>query len=186
MEALKQGFCDEKLKEEWVDGIYNMSPAASPKHNDILNEVQLIVGNYLKGKKCKMYRENIDLVLADPREIPVMKVNEAEKDTKVRPDLLVFCQNVYTISGNNIVGIPDLIIEVLSPGNMKWDKIVKRDKYLSAGVREYWIVDPLNDEVIVYFNGEETTYSLEDTVKFQSLSDLEINFPEVMQEIGFE
>ena len=185
MEALKMRISDEKLKEEWVDGIYNMSPAASPKHNQILNELTILIGNYLKGKKCKMFRENIDLILADPRELSVMRLKEAEKETKVRPDLLVFCQNVYTISGNNIVGIPDFFFEVLSPGSMKWDMVVKKEKYLSAGVQEYWIIDPLNDEVLVFCNGTEITYSFDDTVKVQSLNDFEINFPEVMSEIVF-
>lgn len=178
MEALR---LEDKVKEEWVDGVYNMTPAASPRHNRVLNKLQFLIQSYLEDKDCELFRENIDLVLVDPEAITAAKLMEAEKETKVRPDLLVFCENQYVELGNNIIGIPDFIIEVLSPGSVKWDKVVKKEKYLEAGVKEYWIIDPLEEEVFKYFGGKETTYSFADSVKIEIFENLAIDFPKIQK-----
>lgn len=180
MEALKQErLQDEFAKEEWIDGVFFMTPAASPDHNDVLNELQAIIYSYLRGKKCKLYRENIDLILADPNLISAKQVSKAEKENKVRPDLLVFCDQEYVRSGNNIIGIPDFIIEVLSPGSNKLDKVVKKEKYLKAGVKEYWIVDYLEREVLKYYQGQLEQFTFNHTVKIDTLQDLAIDFKEI-------
>ena len=177
MEALTEDkFSGEFRKEEWINGLYNFSPAASPAHNKILNELQFLFMLYLKEKDCTLFRENIGLVLADPEKITAKEVSEAEKDTKVRPDLLVFCKSKPVYSGNSIVGVPDFILEVLSPGSVQWDKKIKKEKYLQAGVQEYWIVDFLGEEIIKYFNGIQTVHSFTETLKVDVFSNLSIDF----------
>lgn len=182
MEAL---IVDDKVKEEWVNGVYNMTPAASPRHNRVLNELQFYIRSYLEGKDCELFRENIDLVLIEPTEVTAAMLGKMEKDTKVRPDLLVFCEQKYVELGNNIIGVPDFIIEVLSPGSVKWDKVVKKQKYLQAGVKEYWIIDPVEEEIFKYFEGQELTYIFEDSVKIETFENLEIDFS-VIQKLFFK
>jgi len=85
----------------------------------------------------------------------------------VQPDLLVVCdRNKLDKRGCN--GAPDLIIEILSPSSASCDRVLKFNRYLRAGVREYWIVDPEYRTVSghVLENGKYVTapYGQEDTV----------------------
>jgi Uma2 family endonuclease len=67
----------------------------------------------------------------------------------VEPDLVVVCDK-SKIDKQGCNGAPDLVIEILSPSNSRHDRIVKFQKYLAAGVREYWVVDPDNKGVEVH------------------------------------
>jgi len=153
-----------------------MSLVSNLNHNHVLNRLQFLLETYLQDKNCELFRENIDLILADPEKITLSSLSELKKDGKVQPDLLVLCNQRYEVVGNNIVGIPDFIIEILSPGSVKLDKILKKEKYLALGVKEYWIVDCYEEEVIQYFNGEEQSFSMTAKVPVGVFSDLEIDF----------
>lgn len=60
----------------------------------------------------------------------------------VQPDIVFVTKADLGIIGDRLEGVPDLLIEILSPSNKTHDRIVKRDLYARNGVREYWIVDP--------------------------------------------
>ena len=171
-------------KEEWIDGVYNMTPAASPEHNIVLNEMHMGLANYLIDKKCQLFRENVDLLLADPTKYTAKELQDLNRENKVRPDLLVFCEKRFVISRNNIVGIPDFIVEVLSPGSSSWDKKVKLKKYLDAGVKEYWIVDYNNEEVLVYRNDRLLEHSWDLPVKVGIFEDFEVDFPLIKKQLS--
>ena len=76
-------------------------------------------------------------------------------------------------------GAPDMVIEILSPSTSRHDKVLKFNKYLQAGVREYWIVDPESKEVAVYIleNGDYITksYADTDTITVYTLEGCQIN-----------
>lgn len=74
---------------------------------------------------------------------------DCDDKTMVQPDILVVCDE-NKINKEGIFGAPDLVVEVLSPSTRKKDMSVKLAKYMGAGVREYWIVDPDAKRVIVY------------------------------------
>ena len=85
----------------------------------------------------------------------------------VEPDVMIICDK-NKIQGNKVFGAPDLIVEIVSKTSGAYDRITKLSLYMNAGVREYWIVDPIAKEIIVYFF-EDTYipehYSLNDKVK---------------------
>jgi Uma2 family endonuclease len=138
---------------------------------------------YLADKKCQLFRENVDLLLADPQKFTAKELYDMNRENKVRPDLMVFCEKQFVLSRNNIVGIPDFIIEVLSPGSAIWDKKVKLKKYLDAGVKEYWIVDYNYEEILVYREGTEHSYAFNDIVKVGILAELSIDFSSIKKKI---
>ncbi|MCI8857654.1 MAG: Uma2 family endonuclease [Clostridiaceae bacterium] len=70
-------------------------------------------------------------------------------DTVVQPDIAVVCDESKT-AGQGCKGAPDLIIEILSPSSMQYDQFIKLDLYQKAGVKEYWIVDPIKNTISVY------------------------------------
>ena len=89
-----------------------------------------------KGK-CK--------VLPAPFDIQLDKDNK----TMVQPDIVVICEK-DRINDKRGYGAPDMVVEILSPSTAKKDWEIKLGKYMAAGVREYWIIDPKKQTVMVY------------------------------------
>ena len=103
-------------------------------------------------------------------------LNDDDKNY-VEPDISVICAPAkLTDKGCN--GAPDWIIEIVSPGSRRMDYLVKLFKYRTSGVREYWIVDPEKNRILIYnFETDDTgDFTLEDTVKVGIYDDLSIDF----------
>jgi len=127
-------YCTWGDDERWelIDGVpYNMSPAPTNAHQSISMSLSREFGVYLKGKACKVFHAPFDVRLNFDKG----------DDTVVQPDLSVICDPKKLENGKGCKGAPDLVIEILSPSTTKRDKMIKFNKYLDAGVREYWIVD---------------------------------------------
>ena len=128
---------DERL--ELIDGkIYVMSPAPLRIHQKIVMNLSAILFNFLKDKPCEVYSAPFDVRLNA----------DTDDNTVVQPDIVVICDQ-SKLTDKGCVGVPDLIIEVLSPSSVVNDKVVKFKAYREAGVREYWVVDPENSLVLV-------------------------------------
>lgn len=142
-------------RAELIDGkIYYMAPP-NRRHQDIIFSLSRRIADYIDAKdgNCKVYLAPFAVFL-----------NENDKNY-VEPDISVICDNSkLTDKGCN--GAPDWIIEIVSPGSRHMDYFTKLFKYRTAGVREYWIVDPEKDSVMVYRFEEETMeqYSFGDDV----------------------
>ena len=127
-------------KEEYVSEIIDgrevlMSPRPAVNHNKSIKNLTIIFGNYLKGKRCQLF-------------IDGMEVHIDEKNTFV-PDLFIVCDK-SKIKNNGIFGAPDLVVEVLSPSSVNRDRGIKKDPYEKAGFKEYWIVDPVSKSIEVF------------------------------------
>ncbi len=81
------------------------------------------------------------------------------------------------------IGAPDWIIEIISPGSRQMDYYTKLFKYQTAGIREYWIVDPEKNRILVYnFETEQTgDYTFSDSVKAGIYDDLYIDFSDISE-----
>jgi Uma2 family endonuclease len=162
----------EGTRAELIDGqIYYMAPP-SRRHQEILGELYTAINNYIKSKDgpCKVY----------PTPFAV-KLNEDDK-TIVEPDISVICDpNKLTDKG--CTGSPDWIIEITSPSNSSHDYVLKLNKYMNAGVREYWIVNPMNKTVYVYCFEERqfntVPYIFHDKIKVGIYDDLYIDFSQL-------
>lgn len=168
---------DERV--ELIDGEpYMIRSSPSSEHQTISLELILQIGNYLRGKKCRLYHAPFDVRLFEkdgdqPRHV----------DTVVQPDLLVVC-DPSKLDNNGCKGAPDLIIEILSPSTRQHDRLTKLNLYQRAGVREYWIVDPEEKTVIVMTleDGEHyapTAYSSNAVVPVGVLEDCRIDLKPV-------
>mgnify|MGYP002625745557 CR=1 FL=1 len=129
---------DLEGRYELVSGdIYAMSPSPSFIHQKLISRLNIKIGRYIEENHgaCE--------VIVSPSDV---KLND--EDT-VQPDLFVVCDpNKFDEHG--CVGAPDWVIEILSPSNIDHDMVTKLELYMKAGVREYWIVDPMNKRVLVY------------------------------------
>ena len=142
----------EDHPSELIDGvIYNMASPAL-RHQSISGAIYRQLWNYVdsQGGDCIPFIAPTDVRL------------DRDERTMVVPDVFVICQPDDDRMDNDkyINGAPDLIIEVLSPSTRRKDMFTKLHKYEAAGVREYWIVDPNKEKVIVYIFGEESDVSL--------------------------
>lgn len=137
----------EDRRTELIDGVlYDMS-APGMVHQEITFCIQRTLDDCIieSGSACIAYAAPVDIV---PSENPA---------TVLQPDVLVICpqdenghRRKLSILANKYYGAPELAVEVLSPSTKRRDLMVKLQKYLEAGVREYWVVDPRKQKVIVY------------------------------------
>lgn len=142
---------DRDFRCEAYDGqIVNMTPAPTPKHQQILVQLSIEFGSYLRGRDCLLFTAPIDFCLFAEKETPLEDIKDW-----VQPDLLVVCDK-NKIGEKRIIGAPDLVIEILSPSTFRTDRLIKYNKYEEAGVKEYWLIDPLHESVEVFLLEDDT------------------------------
>ena len=162
---------------EFIDGAIYFMASPSRTHQEIISELHLTIGNYLKAKKgpCRVYPAPFGVKL------------ERDKNNYLEPDITVICdRDKLTESGCE--GAPDWIIEVASPSDLSHDYITKLSMYREAGVREYWIVNPMDKAVLVYHLEENDfgvhAFTFADRVASYVFPDLTIDFPEINRVIS--
>lgn len=167
--------------ERWelIDGVaYNMTPAPNRRHQQISGELFRQFANFLIDKSCEVYDAPFDVRLPDE--------DEDDVTTVVQPDLAVICDS-RKLDDAGCLGAPDLIVEVLSPATSRRDRKEKFFCYEHAGVKEYWLVDPLANTVTVFKLGDDKrygrpdVYGVEETVAVGIFSDLEIELAPVFR-----
>lgn len=163
-------YYDDNVTVEWINGIKYMSPSPHPNHGIVYGELFNNFYSYLKGKNYKFFPDKTDLCLANPNE----PINISDLKKPIVPDLFVVCDNKFELVGNNIVCIPDFICEIVSPSSIQMDNSIKKELYLSKGVKEYWVVNYLEKTIKVYFDSKESIFSFEDEVKVNIFNDLPI------------
>lgn len=118
--------------------IFKMSPAPSTLHQVAIGNLHLDFGSYLKKKACSVYIAPFDVVL------PVQnRKNKSKNTTVVQPDLVVIC-DPSIVDSACCFGVPDLLVEAISPHTKKKDIRLKYEVYEESGVKEYWVVYPLD------------------------------------------
>jgi Uma2 family endonuclease len=147
-----------------------MSPAPTIKHQSIVGDFYNQLKQQLKGKACVPYIAPVDVVLSD--------------DDVVQPDVLVVCDPAK-ITEKNIQGAPDLVVEVLSPSTALKDMREKKSLYERSGVREYVVIDPLEEYVQRFCLQNDGHYSSGDVfgpcevLNLRSLPEIEIQLWEI-------
>ena len=161
----------ETERAELIEGQFYDLAAPSRIHQEILMELSAVIRNYIKSKNglCK--------VCPAPFAVKLF----ADRTTIVEPDISVICKP-DKLTEKGCSGAPDWIIEIVSPRNPGHDYVKKLNLYMDAGVREYWIVDPLEKTVLVYHLFESRfivrTYTFHDKIKAEIFDDLWIDFKE--------
>ena len=131
--------------------IFNMSPAPGSYHQSVCGNIYRDIAVFLKKKTCKVFIAPFDVRLSRFK-------NDQEILTVVQPDICVIC-DPSKIDEKGCIGTPDLIIEILSPSTKKKDIQDKFQLYEESGVKEYWIVYPL-EKIVDVFLLENNKYQL--------------------------
>ena len=127
-----------------------MSPAPKRRHQDISRNVSTPIAWHLRGRSYKTYAAPFDVRLSTTGPN-----GDDQITTVVQPDICVVC-DPEKLDERGCLGAPDWIIEIVSPGNVARDTRDKLELYEEAGVREYWIVLPEQQNVLVYLLAAET------------------------------
>ena len=136
-----------KERVEIIKGkILEMSPAPNVNHQQISRKINRYLDQYFQNRSCELFYAPFDVALLNKKK------STPEKDifTVIQPDLCIICDAEKIADGKKCIGAPDLIIEILSPGNSKKEMDIKFDLYEEAGVLEYWLVYPEEKSIIMY------------------------------------
>lgn len=130
---------------ELIKGKVFKRDAAAPRmsHQRISIHLASEFYTFLKGKTCQVFHAPFDV------RLPVKSKRNQDIDTVVQPDLCVVCDPAK-LDDAGCIGPPDLVIEILSPGNNKRELKNKYEVYEESGVREYWVIHPNEQTLLIY------------------------------------
>jgi len=153
--------------------------APNTKHQVLVRNLTAEFVFLLKGKKCQAFPAPFDV------RLPVKnQKKDTEVTTVVQPDICVICDE-SKIDSCGCCGAPDLVVEILSPGNSKKEIRLKHELYEEAGVKEYWIVNPEEENIVVFVLNEEgkfcglKMYAGGDAIESGAVPGLIINVTEI-------
>ncbi len=166
---------------ELIKGKILPMAAPSRRHQSISFKISGLFYNAFEKHNCNVYAAPFDVRLYDKK-----KSAKANKDvyTVIQPDLCIICDE-NKLDDKGCIGAPDLIVEILSPGNSAKEMRTKKDLYAENGVREYWIIDPEHENAFQFFLDNSNTYSPvtiyinEDVLNCSIFPDMKINLIKV-------
>lgn len=120
-----------------------MSPVPKRIHQKISGLIFNKIYNFLEGNPCDTYSAPFDV------RLPVKSKKNNEIFTVVQPDICVVCDK-EKLDEYGCIGAPDIVVEILSKGNSKKELQYKYDVYEESGVKEYWVVNPDYENLIIY------------------------------------
>jgi Uma2 family endonuclease len=165
---------------ELVDGAAYVRepPAPSWSHQEIVGEIYRQIANALEDKPCR--------VCIAPLDVRLPKSTEADDqvDTVVQPDVLIV-SDLKKLDARGMRGAPDWVAEVLSPSTARHDRTVKLPAYERAGVREVWLIEPIDRTVTIYrlkagHYGRATLRALKGKTKITAVPGVTIDWARVI------
>lgn len=171
--------------ERWelIDGgAYNMSPAPGSIHQRVSMDLSRQFSTYLKGKPCKVFAAPFDVRLSEQSGL-----SDDAIETVVQPDLVVVC-DPSKLDDRGCKGAPEIVVEIVSPSTGSYDLTTKFDLYQKYAVKEYWIVMPGEQAVMVFklqkngVYGPPDRFGSSDRVVVEMLDGLIIELAEVFAE----
>ncbi|MEX2592435.1 MAG: Uma2 family endonuclease [Anditalea sp.] len=123
--------------------LFKTTAAPSRIHQKVALKLGSSLLHFLKGKLGEVYIAPFDV------RLPKASTNNEDIHTVVQPDICVICDK-HKLDEAGCIGAPDLIVEILSPGNNKKELQNKYDVYQESGVKEYWIIHPSEQTLLIY------------------------------------
>jgi Uma2 family endonuclease len=174
---------DDDVRRELIDGFVYALSAPIFEHARITSKLLIWIGGFIEKRKgkCEICHAPFDVRLSLTGEIANDKIN-----TVVQPDICVVC-DPSKLDDLGCLGAPDLIVEALSPSTAKRDLNEKFHLYEATGVREYWIVYPVEEMLKVFIlqeNGkfdEGTVYEKAEKVSVHIFEGLKIDLEKLFK-----
>lgn len=134
---------EDDCRYEVVNGVLYMSPSPGVEHQRIVKRIVALLSRFVE-------QDGLGEVFQSPLDVELSYRNV------VQPDVFVILNEHFNqITETRIIGAPDLVIEVASPGTARHDLSKKLDAYAGAGVSEYWVLTPGSKTVeVLVLEGE--------------------------------
>ena len=168
---------------ELINGqVFKMCPAPSPYHQQISVRIASELFVFLKNKVCQVYTAPFDV------RFPTESTADTDIYTVLQPDICVICDPVGKLDDRGCVGAPDIVVEILSPGNNKMELLNKYNVYQEFGVKEYWVISPAEKTFMKYTLDDTGEYqpsklfTLSEKVTSAVLPGFELDLDEVFQD----
>ena len=131
------------LRMEYINGEIVLMTSPSAYHQTVSGNIYMILREYFHGKKCKVFYA--------PFDVHFYKM-EIQTPDVMQPDLLVACDIEEAANEKGrYMGTPTLVVEILSKSTRSKDMVDKLNTYMTSGVAEFWVVDPMQKTVMVYY-----------------------------------
>ncbi len=163
--------------------VFKMSPAPSRLHQKVVGLIFNSLFQYLKGQRCEVYIAPFDV------RIPRKSKDDQDIITVLQPDICVICDSTK-LDDKGCIGAPDIVVEILSPGNNRKELQSKYEIYEEAAVKEYWIIHPTEKTFLKYELSEEGKFfasrllTIGDLVETPVLPGFVLNLEEVFEELS--
>jgi len=139
---------DDGRRYEVLRGVLYVSPSPKYDHQYAISQLFRTLGQFV-------FDHELGIVLTAPFDVLM-----GEIATPVQPDLIFLRTGREPHAGDsNFQGAPDLVVEILSPSNRRYERKIKLNAYEDAGVEEYWLVDPMARTVVIYALGRNRRYA---------------------------
>jgi prevent-host-death family protein len=141
-EEFMQIYEKSTLRMEFINGEIHLLASPELGHQEILGRLYLVFNKYFRGKPCRVFFAPFDVHF---------RKREIKEPDVMQPDLLVACDLANNVTNKGrYMGTPTLVLEILSDSTRSKDMIDKLNTYRLSGVKEYWIVDPKQENIIIY------------------------------------
>lgn len=162
-------FPDDGMRHEIIDGIHYMNAAPIPYHQKLSRRIQFQLYTIIE-------LTNLGEVMDAPIDV------QFSNHDVVQPDIVVVLKDNKIITQTKVKGIPNLVIEVLSPSTSERDEGLKKELYEQNGVPEYWVVDP-DEKAVRKFKLNSNSYGepqrCTDTITFDGLPNVSVDLTQV-------
>lgn len=168
---------------ELIKGHIREMAAPGMRHQRISGRIHRELSWFLKKHHCDVFSAPFDVRLT----LPYNRIKGNKVDTVVQPDICIICDR-SKLDDRGCVGAPDLIVEVLSPGNSRKEMREKYELYQEAGVKEYWVVFPSEQVLQRYLLHDSGIYQAQlpniqgDFVEIGFLPGFQLNVSEIFEE----
>jgi len=168
--------------DELIDGTaYVREPARSRSHQSIVVGLCKQLATALENRPCEVYVAPFDV------RLPKSTEEDDQIDTVVQPDVLIV-SDLQKLDARGMRGAPDWLAEVVSPGTARHDQIVKLPVYERAGVREVWLIDPVDRRVSIYLleagrYGRPTLLDLKGQTPLTAVSGVTVDWDRLLRKL---
>jgi len=161
--------------------VFKAAAAPRRKHQEVSGRVFTRLHNFLENNTCKVFIAPFDV------RLHVKSKKDEDIFTVVQPDICVVCDR-SKLDQAGCIGAPDLIVEILSPGNNKKDIKYKYEVYEESGVQEYWIIHPDEQTLLVYTLTDGSyvpsrLFTIGDVVSSQCVTGFDLDVEDVFRDL---
>ena len=176
-EAKKPG--KENNSYELINGYIYLMASPNLSHQLLSRFIFRVFDSYFRDKPCEALFAPLDVFLFDEKRFALFDVDKDECKNVFVPDIMIVC-DTNKLKKRGVFGAPDLVVEIVSDSTAKRDYVTKFYGYINFGVKEYWIVNPMKEKIIVYESiGDNLSvfdYTFKDVVQSRLFQDLCVDF----------